>query len=138
MPRSVCRICAWKRVRVLVLIDQDVFELTGHLLRGWRGTERAPEQEQVVVVEHVLGAFAAGVLAKMARMPSASSVHQGKLLSRTVLRPWPAFDHARVDSYQGIFAREATLLAFSRTEVWLAAWLTFLAPWLFARCGLNP
>src|SRR5215211_6399572 len=50
------------RVRVLVLVDEDVVEHRSELLPGGgRRGERLPEQQQVVVVEDVLTALPLGV-----------------------------------------------------------------------------
>ena len=110
-----------ERVRVLVLVDQDVLELAGHLLRGWRRAQRAPEQEQVVVVEHVLGALAAGVLGEDGADAVGVVGAPGKAAFQDRAEALAGVDHARIDGHQGVFAREAALFALIAPGLLLAA-----------------
>ena len=53
-----------QRVRVLILVDQDMLELGRCVLTGGCLAESAPEEEQVVVIQDVLCPLAARVLAE--------------------------------------------------------------------------
>ncbi len=99
-----------QRVRVLVLVDQDVLEHRGELWRGRRGgRDRLPEQEKVVVVEDVLVALALGVgledLADplgLVETPWVVALHDiGESLARV--------HGPRVDRGEGVLSRESSL-----------------------------
>ena len=93
----------------------------GHLLRGWRRTQRAPEQEQVVVVEHVLSALAAGVFGEDGADAIGVVGAPGKAAFQDRAEALAGVDHARIDGHQGVFAREAALFAFIAPGLLFAA-----------------
>ena len=101
-----------QRVRVLVLVDQHVIEHGRELLaRLRRRGERLPEQQQVVVVQDVLLALAAGVrlehLADAVAFVDAPRVVALEDLAQFL----PGVHRPRVDRRERVLAREPPLPA---------------------------
>ena len=100
-----------QRVRVLVLVDEDVVELLGQLRPGLRrGRECFPEQEQVVVVERLLRPLALGVgaqdLADAVDVVGAPRI----VPSDHVVELAPGVHHPGMDLSERLLPREAPLL----------------------------
>jgi hypothetical protein len=73
-----------QHVGVLVLVDEHGVETLAHARAGDRVTQEAvPEEQQVVVVEHLLLFFEVGVTAKRLLRSASASRHQGKLVGST-------------------------------------------------------
>jgi hypothetical protein len=99
-----------ERVRVLVLVDQDVVEqLRDRGARRRVAAERVPEQEQVVVVERALRALALGV-ALEDRADRLALLGAPRVLAFEHLGELGAAVHgARVDVGERVLAREPPL-----------------------------
>ncbi len=73
-----------KPVGVLILVDQDAVEPAADGPgRARIGQQAVPEEQQIVIVEHVLLALVVHVSGEERRRSSVSSLHQGKCVSTT-------------------------------------------------------
>ena len=98
-------------VGVLVLVDQNMIEPPADLLADFRVRgEGGPVEQQVVVIEHLLGALAAGVLAEDLRNPLLLVSAPGIPVRDHVGQLGPAIDDARVEADQRLLLRKALLL----------------------------
>ena len=115
VPRAVGRAhpledVGLERVRVLVLVDQDVVEHRGELRPGGRrGREGLPEQQEVVVVEDMLSALAFGVGAEDVD-DAFGFVQAPRIVTlQDFDEPLASVHGPRVDRRQGVLARESPL-----------------------------
>ena len=94
-------------VDVLILVDEDVIKAGGQPSARVRvAGQRAPEQEQVVQVDHAEGAFAGGIGAKQAGHGIAVlGTPRERLLDHLPDRTLRV-DRARVHVGEGVLARE--------------------------------
>jgi hypothetical protein len=110
-----------QRIGVLIFVDQHMRELARGFQPSGRLGQRAPEQQQIVVVEQVLSALATGVDGK----DVANAVHLlgtprvGELEHRAQTKA--GVDHPRIDRHERVLAREATLALLDHAELQLAA-----------------
>ena len=101
-----------QRVRVLILVDQHVIESFAHPRPGGRvGEQGAPEEEQVVVVEHLLLLFGIGVAREEPAQALAARLAPREGLDEYLGQRLLGVDAARVDVEAGRLLGESCAVA---------------------------
>ena len=94
-----------------------MLELIGDILARGGGAQCAPEEQQVIVIQHVLGTFAAGVFgensANAVDILGAPRIGALQNCAQTFFR----VDHARIDRDQGVLARKTPFVFVARGMV---------------------